>query len=215
MTTFEEDMVDVYYNLRGYFTMKNIPFSAIEKRPGGKGRGEIDILAIRVTDDKIKDIVHAEVGVSVTSPFPFVSTARPGIDECNKMLRKFFRNDSEHKIREIFGGSNFRRVIVSSTFSKNAVDKLKKRIVDFGAEIKKVEEKEGEIFITIEDSGKTLEIEILPFNKIMKTLKKTFKESGLEMKNFQDPRYRMIQYMVNNGKVDENAEDIIPSEEFI
>ena len=122
MTTFEEDMVDVYYNLQGYFTMKNIPFSAIEKRIGGEGRGEIDVLAVRIEDEKIKDLVHVEVGVSVTSPFPFTSTTKPKTDESLKLLRKFFRNDSEHKIKEIFGNSKFRSVIVSSEFSKNAVE---------------------------------------------------------------------------------------------
>ena len=46
MTTYEEDLVDVYYNLNNYFTIRNIPFSSIGKNKGGKGRGEIDILAV-------------------------------------------------------------------------------------------------------------------------------------------------------------------------
>ena len=45
MTTFEEDVVEIYYNLNDFFTIKNIPFSAVETRKGGAGRGEIDILA--------------------------------------------------------------------------------------------------------------------------------------------------------------------------
>ena len=51
MTTYEEDIIDIYYNLMGYFTIKNIPFSAVEKRAGGKGRGEIDVLAIKIKNN--------------------------------------------------------------------------------------------------------------------------------------------------------------------
>ena len=55
MTTFEEDVVDVYYNLNRYFTIKNIPFASIEKKRGGKGRGEIDLIAIKAEENKIID----------------------------------------------------------------------------------------------------------------------------------------------------------------
>ena len=34
----------------------------------------------------------------------------------------------------------------------------------------------------------------------MKMLKEVFKKNGLEKKNFQDPRYRMIQYLITNGQ---------------
>ena len=35
MSTFEEDLVDVYYNLNNYFTIRNIPFSSVNKNKGG------------------------------------------------------------------------------------------------------------------------------------------------------------------------------------
>lgn len=198
MTTYEEDIVDVYYNLQGYFTMKNVPFSAIEKRNGGKGRGEIDIIAVKVENENIKDVVHAEVSVSVTSQYPFVSNTQPQIDESGKILKKFFRNDSEHQLRKIFGHCKFRRVIVSSKFSNNVIDKLKERISYFGGKVEAIKEENGEIFITINDSNKTIEIEILPFDKLMNKLKELFKAQKLEKKNFQDPRYRALQYLVNS-----------------
>ena len=200
MTTYEEDMVDAYYNLKGYFTMKNIPFSAIEKRPGGKGRGEIDILAIKAENGKVKDAIHIEVSVSVASLFPFTTLTEPTIDGSFKILKKFFRNDSESQIKKIFGNTKFRRILISSEFSHKASDKLKKRISDFGGKVVRIKEKDEKIFLTVKDSDKQFEIEIIPFTKVIRSAKKIFKKKNLKKKNFQDPRCRTLQYLSTHTK---------------
>jgi len=201
MTTYEEDIADIYYNLQGYFTVMNIPFRPKEKREGGKGRGEIDLLAIKINDNKVLDAVHVEVGVSLTSAFPFVSKSRPKIDECNKIISKFFSNDSEYKIKELIGNTDFRRVMITSSFAKNCLDKLKKRIPDFGGKILEISKEESDkINLKIEHNGKILKLEIVAFPRILKETKRLFKEKGLEKKNFQDTRYRAIHYMIENNK---------------
>ena len=199
MTTYEEDILDIYYNLDGYFTIKNIPFSAIEKRAGGKGRGEIDVLAIKTKDGKVIDAVHIEVGVSLTSPFPFLSRSKPDIDESAKILKKFFKNDAEHKIRNLIGNTEYRAVTVCGRFDKASVNRLKTRIPDFGGEVLDLKEMENRIFLKIKYKERIKEVEIVPFYVILNGVKKLFKEQGLENKNFQDPRYRGIQYLINSS----------------
>ena len=131
MTTYEEEIVDIFYNLQGYFTILNIPFSASEKRKGGKGRGEIDVLAIKISEGKVVDAVHSEVSVSLTAKFPFTAKTHPNQDESFRLIKKFFNNDSETKIKEYIGETQFRRIVISSDFDKNSVERLKKRIPGF------------------------------------------------------------------------------------
>ena len=75
MATFEEDVVKAYYNLNNYFTIENVPFHAKEKRTGGKGRGEIDLIAIKINKDngRLEEAIHVEVTSSIDAKFPFIS----------------------------------------------------------------------------------------------------------------------------------------------
>ena len=196
MTTYEEDIIDIYYNLNGYFTIKNIPFSAIEKRAGGKGRGEIDVLAIKVKDGKVIDAVHAEAGVSLTSAFPFTSRSKPEIDESGKLLKKFFKNDAEHKIKALIGKTKCRNITICGKFDKESVNRLKSNIPAFEGKILNLKEKDNKIILKIKYKNIIKEIEIIPFCIILKEVKKLFKEQNLENKHFQDPRYRAIQYLI-------------------
>lgn len=194
MTTYEEDIVDIYYNLLDYFTIKNIPFSQVEKKAGGKGRGEIDLLAIKIKDNKVIDAIHIEVSVSITSKFPFTSRTQPKIDESGKIIKKFFSNDSESKIKEIIGNTPFRRIVISSEFDNKSLNRIKERIPDFSGKVISIQRDDIGIKTKIEYNNKVLDIEIIPFKQMLNELKKLFKNKGMGKKNFQDPRYRGIQH---------------------
>ena len=200
MTTYEEDVVDVYYNLKGYFTIKNIPFSAIEKRPGGKGRGEIDLLAIKIEEGKVKDAIHVEISVSITSPFPFKSETKPNIDESNKLIKKFFLTDADYKIKEYLPSISYREQFITSYFNSKSDDRLKERLKRFGAKVVSFRKEKEKRIITLSYNGKEKTIEIIPFPEILRELVDLFKEKDLMTKNFQDSRVRAIQYLVKNYK---------------
>jgi len=200
MTTYEEDIVDIYYNLQDFFTMKNIPFPAIEKRAGGKGRGEIDVLAIKIKDEEVRDVVHVEVGVSLTSKFPFSSPLRPNSDESYKLLKKFLLNDSGHMIEKLIGETKFRRVFVSSDFDEKFSEKLRQNIPKFKGEVIGINQENERVFLKLKYEEKVADIEIIPFSVILEGVKNLFKIKGLEKKNFQDPRYRAIHYLITQGK---------------
>lgn len=200
MTTYEEDIVDICYNLKGYFTIMNIPFSAVEKRDGGKGRGEIDVLAIRIHDNQVKEAIHIEVSVSVSSKFPSKSKTQPKTDETGKLIKKFFTNDSGHKIREIIGDTEYKRVLISSEFDSKSLDRIKERMPDFGGEILRISDKDGRINLRLKYKDKSLDIEIIPFSQVLSETKELFIKKGLAKANFQDGRYRAIQYLINTSK---------------
>ncbi|MDH7508588.1 MAG: hypothetical protein QHH00_04225 [Methanomassiliicoccales archaeon] len=46
MIRFEEEVAERWYAIRGYLTARNVIYGAPKKSKGGKGRGEIDILAL-------------------------------------------------------------------------------------------------------------------------------------------------------------------------
>jgi hypothetical protein len=196
MTTYEEDIVDLWYNLQGYFTILNISFSAVKKRKGGKGRGEIDLLAIKVDDGKISNAVHIEVSVSVTTKFPEKSATNSGSDESGKIVKKFLSNDSRHKIKEFIGKIPYKRIFISSDFSKDVCDKLKQNIPRFGAKVISIKENNGQVNMTINYNNKKTDIEIIPFRHIFDETKKLIIQNGLINKNFQDTRYRALQAFI-------------------
>ncbi len=136
MTTYEEDVVDIYYNLKNFFTMKNIAFSAIEKRKGGKGRGEMDLLAIKVNKGRFDEAI---LGCSRTG---------------------------------------------------------KKRMKELSAEVISIDRRENKIFLTLKFSEKVLDIILFPFEEMLKEIAVLFYEKKLLYTNFQDPRYRALQYYV-------------------
>jgi hypothetical protein len=203
MTRFEEDVVECYYNLKEYLTIKNIQFPAVKKRPGGKGRGEIDLLAVKVGNTgRVKDAVWVEIGVSVSSRFPFISRTRPeGVDEVRKLLKKYFESDAEHKIKKLLKGLTYNRRFVSSDFSPKTKDNLVNRLAELGAGVVSVNEKKNTInirirFKNLEKSNIERDIEIVPFSEILLGLRRIFDEEGLKTRDFQDPRLRAIQYLV-------------------
>lgn len=128
MTTFEEDLVDVYYNLNNYFTIKNIPFSSPKKQKGGKGRGEIDLLAVLIKDGKFMNCTHIEVSVSVTTQFPYSDTP-------DYMIKKFFSSGAEKKIVDTVGNVEYSSILITSDFRKNAKELLRKGLSEKGVEI--------------------------------------------------------------------------------
>ena len=197
MTTFEEDVVECYYNLKGYLTVKNVCFSAVEKRPGGKGRGEIDLLAVLIgKEGKIKDAVHIEVAVSLTSQFPFISRRNRNYDEVWRLLKKFFMSDADEKIKEYFKSSKWRSQLISSDFdSEKAFSKLSRRLKELGAEHEILTSEADKIEVRVRFNDKEKQIEIRPFSKILSELKEIFQEQNLSEKSFQDPRLRGIQYL--------------------
>ncbi len=197
MTTFEEEIVDVYYNLNGYFTMKNIPFSTIEKRKGGKGRGEIDILAIKIKDDKVIDCIHIEVSVSITSLFPFTTKGNSVSDESGKIIKKFFSNDSDEKIKELIGNTPCQYYYFCSDFHKNVREKLKARIPYFGGEILDLVYNKKMILLKVKYKDKIKLIQIWPFTTTFFNLLKLFQQKGLILKHFQDSRLRSIQHFLH------------------
>ncbi|HLD07258.1 MAG TPA: hypothetical protein VJC16_07065, partial [Candidatus Nanoarchaeia archaeon] len=128
MTTFEEDVVEIYYNLNDFFTIKNIPFSAVETRKGGAGRGEIDILAIHVKDKNFKNCSHIEASFSMTDGFPHVNSGKT-------IIRKFFSNDSEAKIKEIVGNTPYSCIMITSDFKRDTKERLKNKIIKGGGKV--------------------------------------------------------------------------------
>jgi len=198
MTTFEEDTVECYYNLKDYFTIKNIPFSATQKRPGGRGRGEIDLLAVEVGNGgRVNDAVHVEVNVSVSSSFPFVSKKKD-VDEVWKLLKKFFISDADAKISKLLKGLEWRCQLISSDFDSKSRERLEKRLKELGAEVRfsSKDISQGLMKTRIQFNNKVKEIEIIPFSEILTRLKDIFKRKKLMKKSFQDSRLRAIQHLI-------------------
>ncbi|MEM4521373.1 MAG: hypothetical protein QXF23_06600 [Candidatus Bathyarchaeia archaeon] len=98
MARFEEEIVERYYNVMGYLTIKHVPYSSPIKRAGGKGRGEIDLLAVKLGDKgTVEDRIWCEISVSITSHFPFISE-KPNVNEVSKLVKKFFSKGAELKV---------------------------------------------------------------------------------------------------------------------
>lgn len=193
MTTFEEDLVDVYYNLNNYFTIKNIPFSSPKKQKGGKGRGEIDILAVLIKDGKFMNCIHIEVSVSVTTPFPYNDTP-------DYITKKFFSDGAEKKIKDIVGNIEYSSILITSDFRKNAKELLRKSLSEKNVKIISIAStgtiNYGTIILEVEYKNKTKKILIQTFTHIFFQLLKKFQEKRYMQKNFQDSRLRSIQHQL-------------------
>ena len=204
MVRFEEEVVGRWYNLQGYLTALNIPFESPVKRSGGKGRGEIDVLALKLdTNGKIVEGIHTEVSVSVTSRFPWIEKGSTG-DDANRMLKKFFSKGAENKIREYFGCTRYKNRLISSEFSSNAVNKLRNRFQQIpNSSLIDIVGSKSKITLSIYNVPKdwdievpcTKTIEIIPFSNIINDLKIIFKEQKLSEKDFADVVMRSIQCM--------------------
>jgi len=170
MATFEEQIVKSYYNLKNYFTLENIPFSAVRKRKGGKGRGEIDLIAIKIdrNSGKVEEAIHVEVTASIDAKFPFKSE-NPNIDEVYKLLKKFFISDADDKLKEFYGG-NYKFHFITSVFKEDIEEQLKERLKHWGADVLEMK-KEGEsLSVKVRYEEKVKEIRITPFTNILNEL---------------------------------------------
>jgi len=210
MPKFEEEAVNCWYALRGYLTARNIVYVSPTKRPGGKGRGEIDLLALKVdAEGKPEDRVRVEVGVSIAGRFPWIDK-KGGADETRKLLERLLSRGADEKAREYFGTNEYRNQFITSEFASNACSVLKNRIEElkrsgeFNVEVIRVEGDEPKILLKVKNDPKDIEMElsgvreaeILPFSYVIKQLTNLFKEKGLAHKGFSDPIMRAIQYIV-------------------
>ncbi len=204
MTTYEEEVAEVYFNLQNYFTMKNIPFPAIIKRPGGKGRGEIDILAIKFENRTLTDAIYAEVTVSVTGFFPFKGHKNhKGPDDYLKLIKKFWTNDAEYKIYQILGNQVFRRMfIVGSMGDLTRLNiALQERINYWNQNgagtgiLQSIHEINLGYKINLDYNGVVKEVLLISIYTILDEICALFQQKGLEYQNFEDPRLRGLQYL--------------------
>ncbi|MFC1505457.1 hypothetical protein ACFLQ6_00135 [Thermoproteota archaeon] len=204
MTTFEEELVDAYYNLKGYFTARNLSYSASKKRRGGKGRGEIDLLAVKVNNRIVEDAIHVEVGVSIKSAFPFINRSKKNVDEPSKLIKKFFISDSPYLVRQYIGKTPYRLQQISSRFDGKSAQKLHERLKELGGKNIRIIQNGDVINLKMRYEGKEKFIEIVTFQKILEDLIEIFTKKDLLKKHFQDNRLRGIQYLVkgiNNSRM--------------
>lgn len=204
---FEEEVVERWYNLKGYLTVKNVGYKSPAKKKGGLGRGEIDLLACKLgKEGKVDDCIRIEVGVSVTGSFPWVNKKQASGDDAGRLLKKFFSKGADLKAREYFDNLRYRNQIVSSEFTGNAKDLLRSRLEELGAKVIKVEQKESKIVVKIAYEPKDedielrgeREIEIVPFSIVMKDLQRIFHDQDLMHRDFSDVVMRAIQHMVKS-----------------
>jgi hypothetical protein len=200
---FEEEVVERWYILKGYLTTRNILYQSPVKRPGGKGRSEIDLLAVKLEDNSIKERVHCEISVSITSPFPFISKKRLGVDEVRRLVKRFFSKGAELKVIEYLGTDNYKRVLVTSRFADNIKELLEGNLPRFNATLVSMNETTLGYEVEIEHSPSDPEVEVkgkrkielVEFPTILKELKDDFKEMGLMKKDFADPIMRALQWL--------------------
>jgi hypothetical protein len=208
MPRFEEDVVECYYNLKKYFTVKNIQFNAKSKRPGGKGRGEIDLLAVKIgSNQQIEDAKWIEIGVSAHSHFPFRGEGKhEDIDAVKRFLKKFFQSDAEFEIKKFLNGYRFKYQFISSEFNQKTKDKLENRLKKFGAKLIKISGNNNKIlikvkYVNLENKRKVKVIEIIPFSEILNDISGIFHSEDLMKKNFQNNNLRALQYLVKYQKL--------------
>jgi len=194
MPKLEEDVVEAYFKLNNYLTSKNITFPAIRKRKGGKGRGEIDILAIKIKGARVKEAIRAEVSAGMAGTFPFRAKGEyKHADAINKMLKKFFKGDADYKIKDFFGKRKYKSLMITNKFNKNTEENLKKSL---GRKlIGKIKIKNGRLIFKIKYK-KVKEIEVIPFDHILNEIENTFKrDKKMITMNFQDQTLHWLQYL--------------------
>jgi hypothetical protein len=214
MARFEEEVVERWYIIRGYLTARNIGYESPVRRPGGRGRGEIDILAVKLGGTGVEDRVRCEVSVSVASTFPFISKARREVDKAYRLVKKFFSKGAHVKAVEYLGSEEYRCQLVSSELAKNYEELLRENLPRFGSSLVGVAPKffEGRIEsvkIRVEHNpidpeievGGVREIEIVPFQTVVRELRGEFERLGLMKRDFADPTMRSIQYLAKYLKI--------------
>ncbi|MEM2352292.1 MAG: hypothetical protein QXT26_07780 [Thermoproteota archaeon] len=201
MVRFEEEVVERYYNIMGYLTAKNIPYPSPAKRPGGKGRGEVDLLAVKLGRGRVvEDSVWCEVSVSVTALFPFICKKKPSVDEVCKLVRKFFSSGAEMVVAQYLSTRNYRYQLISSELSGRCKELLRDNMPS-GSKLLSVRDTEWGIEVEhkaldpeIEVSG-VRRIEVVPFSKILERLAEKFESKGFMEKDFADIIMRSIQHL--------------------
>ena len=203
MTTFEEDVIECYYNSMGYFTIKNYNFPAAIKRKGGKGRGEIDLIALKLNENsKLEDVHAIEIKFSITNPFPWDSPV-------DLLVKKFIKQDIEVAIKKLIG-KKFKPsfYLVAGIFNPKTKEKLieylEKEIpnnYEF-QELRNIKESYEKYRIRIsaenfENAVKTVDITIIDFQEMLKYILNYFKEENLHLRNYTDPRMRSISQYVS------------------
>jgi hypothetical protein len=197
---FEEEVVERWYALRGYLTARNISYQSPTKRPGGKGRGEIDLLAVKLEDNSVKERVRCEISVSVASTFPFISK-KPSVDEIGRLVKKFFSKGAELKATEYLGTNNYKCVFVTSRLGQNVEELLNENLPRFNATLVGRNETKLGLELEIEHNPPDPEIEVrgkkrielIAFPTILRSLKDDFKVKGLMKRDFADPTMRALQ----------------------
>lgn len=195
MSTFEEQVVKSYYNLKGYFTIENIPFRASKKTKGGKGRGEIDLIAIKINKNngRVEEAIHVEVSASITEGFPFKSNEQKS-DDVEKIINKFFTSGVDNKLKEFYDG-NYEYHFITGFFKKDVKSKLeeilKYKCKHHNCKSKILDNNEESISVEISYNGKTKKI-IIPFVVIIDELLKMMKN---RTEHFLVPTLRAFQWI--------------------
>ncbi|MET1124580.1 MAG: hypothetical protein ABWW66_04875 [Archaeoglobaceae archaeon] len=207
MTTFEEEVLERYFNLKGYFTIKNIVYSSPARRRGGKGRGEIDLVAVKLENGRVKEAKRVEVGVSISGCFPFIDKSGKA-DEIRRMIKKFFSKGAEKKLQEL-GIVECENWFITSKFCHNVIEKIEGRLNEFNlsnelrVKLLDIKMENGSVIVKIEYQPEDSEIEIdgvrtikiMEFEKILDELRDILKKGGLSKKYFPDIIMRAIQHM--------------------
>lgn len=198
MTTFEEDVIECYYNSLGYLTLKNHTFNAFKTRDGGKGRGEIDLLAVKLNKySKVFDVVVHEIKFSITNPYPWG-------DPADQLINKFILQDIEEAIIEIVGKKcDYQLYFNVGIFNKNTRKNLLKKLNDtipgdFNFHDLNNRNKPYEKYKIVlraqnnEGINKEVEIIIIEFQEMLKFILKYFKETEMYKRAYTDARFRSL-----------------------
>jgi hypothetical protein len=181
MATFEEELVKAYYNLEKYFTIENIPFKPKEKKKGGKGKGEIDLLGIKIDKDsgRVEDAICVEVSTSLVDHFPFSKGDEKS--GTGKILERFFEKDIDEKLKDYCPPEKFNFIFVTSPFKKNVYEELEKRLKPKVEEFEILNREEralelDPISVRIKHNGKKKRVKIIPITWFIKELKNKMKK---------------------------------------
>lgn len=138
MALLAEELVEEYFNRKGYFTIRGIKV----------GVQEIDILGTRVLSSGERENIHIEVQASIR-PISYISrlpiaaqrNERPsnsmkrseeelveGVKEW--VMKKFFNSKKEKLLKQLFVGSWKRILVINNVKSESEVELIKKHGIE-------------------------------------------------------------------------------------
>ena len=208
---YEEKLVESYFITKGYLTAKNIIFSSPAVKKGGKGGGEIDVLAVKLSSGEIKEAIRCEVAYSTVATFPYIARGvkKQAQDETRRMIKKFFSIGAAHKINE-YGIINPLNLYISSDFHPKVEEKLSNRLKEIGEHLININFDKVNRTIILEldhtPSDKKIElggkkrIQIREFKSILRDLVQMMKVKGLATKHHLDEVLRGIQHIIKLEK---------------